>query len=795
MKLQTVHQSYQIQKLSAEQLEKLKIVLPAMTHHILIVDRSSSMHQDLENLKSSILDMFRNVSESRLNISLISYSGLGDVKLHFSKMSYQDVFNSEILQSDIKKLQATDLTSVSQSLALALSMTDSKEGTCITLHTDGWPNDPSAYQEEVAIDQLLQEIQSEYTNLIINTIAHHAKADLNLLKKIANVTKGRNVIVETEDQLKAELSLITSKCLESIQNADLPKIQLQCGKGEYLVAKNDEILGGTRQKFFIPFSNDLVVYLYQIISASDYQALPEEYPTNEEKLMFARTLYQLGNLFEARNVLKESGHRNLYARFKNVIEPKDIMIAVDHIDAVLFNRKPKYQLENIFGQKPHCSLFELLDQLKKNKAEIDLNHMLKNYKKRSINRLQGSYTEEGQFISCRYQTHTKSTSTEWKRIAHYSVNRHSAALNLEIVEEMDLIDTQTNEIIHEVAGIPMHIKEFRSYAMINDEYCMKSIIIRIQNQKQVQFDEKTGLQADWIEGDYALYEINLKEAMVTHQAVKFDHQVAKKLMEFAVIHKFLGAILKQSNTTPYSEQQIEALKQYDISPHLNFSPSTVNPYLDLKTAISEGIIDSYTSKKMHFGSIQYGILGTDQLYSANAYLERRFTYGEEKKPTLDRLMSADFNRDLLGIKTLSSRTKLNQVDGFSYPIYEELLGFKQANRLNEILGPVLTKKILQAIQNKNIASLVAVKNDIEDHMDDFYHETICPLVFAIGIAGSIEALNLGFESYQADEIQKQFGIKLDPKEHLGFFYVKDDMMISVVPTTEYYSVESIESTH
>ncbi len=788
MKLATASKFYEVKKLSSVQLEDDKIIVPAITHHIIIIDRSGSMYSDMERVKSGILHMLENFSDPSLKLSLISYSSDGDVSLHFSKVLYQDVLNRKEYKAEVSKIRATCYTGISQSIDLAFSITDETEGTCITLHTDGWANDPSAYDEEVRITQLVNRFRVERPNAFINTIAYHKYADLNLLKKIANTTNGRNVVVENEAEFKEELSQITSKCLETVGKSDEPKVLVKAAKGEYKIAYNgSEIKACSNNQFQMDFTDDLSVYVYRPISAQEYQSLPEEYPSSNEKLMFARTLYQLGNLFEARNVLKDAGHRGLYARFKNALELKDILTAIDHIDAILFGRTPKYQLEVVFGQKPHCSLFELLDQFKKHQAEMDLQHVLKTYKKRSVRRLQGTRNENNEFIPCRYKT--QSTSREWKKISNYSVNRTSAALNLEVIDDTHLIDSTNNTVIHEVAGIPIQLKEFRTYAVINDEYCIKNMIVRIQSSQKDEFESKTGLKADWTEGEYALYEINIKDTPLATKELSFNDQVSKKLIELAVINKFISAALKESNVSPYTEEQIATLKEYYLTPSLNFSPPTVNPYVDLKDAVSDGSIDSYTSKKVNFGSVEYGILGTGKLHSGNAYLQRRFTYGDVEKPTLDLLMSPDFNKELLGIKTLSARVKLDKIDEFTYPIYEELLGFKPLQKINSILGPVLAKKVLNALEHKNIDALATVQQDVEDHMSYFYDETITPLIFAVGIAGSIDELELGFENYTADELETKFNIKLSATDKKGYFYVKDDMIISVVPGTEYYSVE------
>lgn len=84
--------------------------------------------------------------------------------------------NSEY-QQEIKQIQVTALTCISQSLKIAKTLIEEftenqkqEELTAITLHTDGFANDPNYTSEVKKIEKLAEELNQK--NIIINTISY-----------------------------------------------------------------------------------------------------------------------------------------------------------------------------------------------------------------------------------------------------------------------------------------------------------------------------------------------------------------------------------------------------------------------------------------------------------------------------------------------------------------------------------------------------------------------------------------------------------------------------------------------
>src|SRR4051812_13789159 len=119
----------------------------SVAHSILVIDRSGSMSPYMQDLKDTLvkiltLEEYRNFN---LLVTLISYSGSGDLTVHFQRSPIAEIMGRDSKQiAEIRKIRATALTCVSQALKLADSLVRADELTAITLHSDGYANDPSA---------------------------------------------------------------------------------------------------------------------------------------------------------------------------------------------------------------------------------------------------------------------------------------------------------------------------------------------------------------------------------------------------------------------------------------------------------------------------------------------------------------------------------------------------------------------------------------------------------------------------------------------------------------------------
>src|SRR5262245_36521569 len=129
----------------------------AVAHSIIVIDRSGSMTGWIEELKDTLvklltLEEYRNFD---LLVTLISYSGSGDVITHFERAPISEVMKRDSQQiKAIREIRATGSTCISQALGRASELLDPNELTAITLHSDGYANDPSPTSETRLIEGL-----------------------------------------------------------------------------------------------------------------------------------------------------------------------------------------------------------------------------------------------------------------------------------------------------------------------------------------------------------------------------------------------------------------------------------------------------------------------------------------------------------------------------------------------------------------------------------------------------------------------------------------------------------------
>src|SRR5262249_54868081 len=121
-------------------------------------------------------------------------------------------------------IRTTGLTCISQALQLADSLVKDTELTAITLHSDGYANDPSANGEAKTIEGLIGGWQDR--PVFVNTIAYSDYSDFRLLSKVANAASGTCIktgnIREVYDALNNTAKLLGGQITPPIE-VPLPK--------------------------------------------------------------------------------------------------------------------------------------------------------------------------------------------------------------------------------------------------------------------------------------------------------------------------------------------------------------------------------------------------------------------------------------------------------------------------------------------------------------------------------------------------------------------------------------------
>ena len=187
---------------------------PAVAHNIILIDRSGSMRSAIKLLKDTLIKLLtlEEYARAPLLVSLISYASQGDVQVHFKRVPIAEVMRpgSGYLK-EVRKIHTAERTCMSQALTTAASLIEPGERTAITLHTDGYADDPSPAAEERSLLALCRQLRSR--DVFLNTIAYSGDADFLLLARMANTLSGSCVragdIKEVYDALHDTSTLLS----------------------------------------------------------------------------------------------------------------------------------------------------------------------------------------------------------------------------------------------------------------------------------------------------------------------------------------------------------------------------------------------------------------------------------------------------------------------------------------------------------------------------------------------------------------------------------------------------------
>src|SRR5262249_55955268 len=88
----------------------------SVAHSIIVIDRSGSMSRSIEDLKTNLLKLLTldEYSRSEMLVTLISYSGQGDLTVHFQRTPVTEIMKpNSRYQAEIRGIRATFLTCIS----------------------------------------------------------------------------------------------------------------------------------------------------------------------------------------------------------------------------------------------------------------------------------------------------------------------------------------------------------------------------------------------------------------------------------------------------------------------------------------------------------------------------------------------------------------------------------------------------------------------------------------------------------------------------------------------------------
>lgn len=765
---------------------------PQASHHILIVDRSGSMWGSLDELKvlvKKLLSVHEYADPSML-ISLISYSSSGDCRTHISRTPV-----NSIRLADVDGIRVSGLTCISQSLDVAKGLMKNGENTVVSLHSDGYANDRSSYDEMRQIDRAVQEIMATGIPVCINTIAYSAWSDVAMLDRIATNGSGKMVFARdlktVYDAIKAGITLLEGSFQVATVEAEGASMMV------VVDPKSEKILASTEASMRLAGVSEGAT-IYRFFELSERLASA---PKMEDRVILSltRAFLGLGKLGLAKQGLVASKRGDLYPHLKAII-PTDLGLFAAALESAIFHptKTAAAHLETPGIPQGEATVVDIMRVLRKHRSEV-LIHMptlTGGYKRRSVKKVAGVRNADGSLTLPTYDTVRIESNPEWMKIDAVEVSSTRSTMNLRVAHPVKLVQRDTRSIVREVAGVPLDsLREYNNYTLVGDgEVLVPTLRIRVLNKKV--WNELAAMGV--VQGEFssaAPVDLHLKDRWIIQEMdeVSLPEDFFEVQAKMKTIVSILSAFLQASSDT-YTDEQVKAFTEHGLSKSLGINFPTTNHYADREEAISKGWIDSYTSYSIAVGNTS--ILQLSDLHSGNALFERFFALSADPKAKPKLAMLQVPTVPGVEYKKLSARTKMTPVDDLQKPIMEVFLGFGDKDALLPIFEAAdLDAEDLETFAEgwkelspeNRVASLKLIQEKMEKAMASQSDLNVRPLAFAIGSTGMFP--DDSAEAMDAEALKKSFPLlKVGKSASEGTYYrVGENHVLGVFPQTCWYT--------
>jgi hypothetical protein len=711
------------------------------------------------------------------------------------------------------------LLAISQSLSLARTLIkeftvgEPEEITAITLHTDGYANDPSYNSELKSLENICNELKT--LNVFVNTISY-SYADFQLLAKIANTFSGSCLqagnIKEVYDALHQTNSLLNGSVSPPVEEPLAEEYTYQVFVSK--TAKKINGAGGTLKIMGLKPDDEGIFYKYKEITADQYNQL-KDVPTlqaDESVFAFVQANLAEGNLNTAKYALMSTLDETLVKQHSKALTNSQVAEFSKAVSEIIFDPSllQSHTVLSEITPNQQTSLLEILDILESNSDNIIINlpHLKQNYKRRGLKRINGSRDENGKLREPWLKTEPIDGDL-WVQMGRFDVNRNTATINLLISRPVRLVQVESGEQITEVAGILVsNLTQYNNYTLVSDgNLNISKIKVKFSNQSVFEKLQRQGIltSEDGSEVNqfdfHSSYIIDFTSLPLVSFNSTYENLEGtfEELAQLQIIKSIVSAHIRESSDI-FTPEQLEELKKHYLSKslYLNF-PSTTE-YLDLQEALNQGTVDSRVSYNIDLGN--QDILNLSKLHSANKFLDRLYeatdkSSGEKiENPTFTVALEKDL---VFSHKKLSSRTKVTKVDDLMKPIFDDFLGLDNNGSVVKILEKAGCDTLLRILkakwqgsevsQQEYIAALTEAQYKLGAHIEKLYRNKISPLVFYIGSTGLLPD-ELNTKAMTAEEVNSKYPeLKISKDEQEGLFFDLGKMIITVYPKNEYYTVK------
>ena len=774
---------------------------PKVSHHIRIIDASGSMCCDLEALKQQLekemtLDEYK---RSDLHVSLISYASDGDCKLHFEHAPITEIMkaNSSMIKV-LRSISTRGCTGISQSLRMALGLVRKGELTGISLHSDGYANDPSPSREYAAIDAICKELAQ--ANVFVNTVAYRESSDFKFLSKIANAVSGKCVLARSVKEVYDAI-YDTSTVLNK---AAVPVTIYEPKGADFVVlvsptAKRINGSSGDLKVTGLTQTDTGSVYRFKKVTEAEYGHPGSGIQSGDAVYAFAAANLADGRINTAKYALVSTFNKALAEKHAKALTNAQLAAMTEDVQAVVFGTQAKpVNPSGPLDFSGTTSVLKVLQTLDANREEleIDIEHLQSVYKRRGLKRVNGTRDANGNLVAPAFGTKLASES-KWVPLGSFDINRNAASVNLTIARPCKLIKVADGAEITAVCGVKVDkLSTFNAYTIVGDgELNVPEIKIRCKDFAANRFSkcsfDNAAIGAPELRCG-AESVIDLSKLPIMDYG--FDKDISgigaafDQIVQAQILSKILSAAGKEESSN-LTKEQVEALKIHCLSKNLNLNFPTATEYTDPQKALADGTVDIRTSYRVDVGNNK--LLGTSGLPSANAFLDRMYEQVEKGsgKVADKATFKSFFDRGVTYRFTgLSKKSKPAATDAILQPIFDDFLGIKSNGSVNAILKAAGSPDTLASLLKDGAKGVLRAMKAIDDYVNELYLANVVPLVFFVSATGLIPD-QIKTPLLSADDVQSKYpDLKLDKDSKEGsFFEIDKNVIMAVYSENAYYS--------
>ncbi len=798
-------------------------------HHVMIIDRSGSMGGSPIEEAKTMLEKVATLAEygdSEALMSLISYSSSGDVTVHFARQRLVDVCRAgSPYIASIRTIRATYLTCVSQALDLAETLISDKETTGISVHTDGFFNDSSPMSESRKIDAFITRMRTK-RNVFVNTIAY-GWADTCVLLRISNALSGKCVQATSSRAVYDALADTT----QLLAGRTAPPVCVATEGADYqaLVSVKARRVNGTTLDLRVTGlreGDDAVVWRYRRVSEAAYDASTAPVAGHEAPgtlapvYALARAFLAEGRLGACKGVMRATRNVTLLDAHLRALTTEQRAQLATALDALLYEGDAGCEWSVGYGVSQHRgSIMGLVDTLGRHLGDWTLNlpAFLTGYQKRGLKRVPGVRVEEvvdGVTVSKVVPPKTRLEPVDdpgFVSVSGFALNNSNASLQMLVSRDAVLIMDDNPEIpggfpihtasrhrghaVRQVAGKKLALREHRNYTLVGDGVSnARALPITIASKTLHAQLVALGALRDGQAGPYSpntTYVIRLDDVPVL--APDADLGVPaflfEELLSLQIQASMLRACLPDGvRGELWTEGQLEDLRVHDLTSGLNYSPKTTTPYASLEAAIRTGHVDSRVSVSIELMNRE--IAGASDLYSANAYLQRRFTVtpasaaGRElaKEGWLKKATMVDATEAGAAVRrkvlTPAVASKLSAVDEVMMPYFEMFFGMRVLDGSEGMYAGASSMDREELARRKMLV----------DNLIETLRTRVRPLVFYVGATGVLPDSWGDPVAMTADALMAKYPtVGLSEAQREGTFFEVGATILAVYTKVAYYS--------